>query len=299
MKIRNAWVALALVVLGAGAASADIQVKVATDGSERLVIVRADDRRTQMSEVALMRDGDDVVPLIDVAKCADFGSRHIARARTEPFTGITLMGQYNAVNLWLGRVCHGKSDVLPEPSEARAWLDEIAGVTLGDKPLVDAHEMMAEFLIFGAPGFEPDPEAAVRYLTKEAETRPGRAGLFLAYLYENGIGVEADAAQALKWIEVSAAAGDFEGQMLRAQSLELGIERPKDEVAAVKAYDEIKAHAPVAKFRRGLMYLDGRGTAQDACKAKDLLSQAFSNVWSSAPQAKKYLDRIAAERLCP
>lgn len=150
--MRGAMFCLAAAVLSGGGAMADITVVVASDGSDRLVIARAPDFITQRSDMDLIMDRGKLAPYHGFADCKTFGSRKIAEARTKPITGPVLMAQYNAVNLWLGRVCYGKSDALPEPGEARVWLNEIEGASISGEPLLDAHDMMAEFLLFGAPG---------------------------------------------------------------------------------------------------------------------------------------------------
>lgn len=288
-----------MLILGTAQAFADVRVIVAADGSDRLVIGRGTSDVTQMADVSLMSSEDRLIPLIDVAKCATFGSKHMANAVGEPFTADTVLGQYNAVNLWLGRTCGGKSDMQPTVEQGRAWIEEIERVRLpGDKPFIDIEEMMAFFLVLGAPGVEPQPDRAMAYIRPKAEEDPGEWGIYVAYLYQEGIGSPIDLALVKHWIDKAADAGSRDALLLRAQDLELGIGRERDEAAAFELYAGT-THYPTARFRAGLMLLDGRGVAKDACKAKEYLEYAARHAFSPVMQARPHLERIAAEKLCP
>jgi tetratricopeptide (TPR) repeat protein len=221
----------------------------------------------------------------------------IEKARSTQLNLETFIARYNLVAVWLGNLCHGKSDVLPSPEEAKAWLLGIANSKLPGNAAqsLGTHRMLVQLYLFGAPDSPPDYPAALAYLNEGVRTEAHPPNLTLSYVYEQGLGVPKDPAQARVWLERAATAGSQEAKMLLAQANEL-----KNETEAFSSYLELsKTVYPPVWFRLGLMYLQGRGTQKDPCKAQEMFQKALSHPWNPVPQAKKYLDQIREQNLCP
>ena len=280
-------------------ARASLATGIAEDGSERIVLMNARDAYSERTMLMRVVPGSIDIPNLGMAPCGSVGSQYLDLARS--YAQGSGIAQYNMVRLWMGRMCDGKSDALPKPEEAKAWLFSMAAQRhLPDgAPFLDVHEMLAEVFIFGAPGAAPDYPTAMRFLTREVKTRPREAGLYLAYLYEHGLGASADEAQAKTWTEQAAKAGNRDARALLAQADELGLGTPRDEARALGEYLAIsKGDNTPVWFRLGLMYLDGRGAPKDGCQAKHWFEKA-ANAKTGVPQAKTYLDQITAQNLCP
>lgn len=286
-----------LLIFAACPVWAQLTTVIADDGTDRIVLKNGNDESNQRLYVTtLIRDQDErVAPLMASAPCATLGSQFVEKARSAQLNLETLVARYNLVNLWLGNLCHGKSDVLPTPEEAKAWL---LGITRSTLP-GNAHQnlgtqgMLVQLYLFGGPGSPPDYPAALALLNEEAAK--GHFFIYMSYVDEHGLGVPKNQDQARAWLERAAQAGSPDAKMLLAQSKELN-----NDTEAFNSYLELsKAVYPPVWFRLGLMYLQGRGTQKDPCKAQEMLQKAASHAWSPVPQARKYLDQIREQNLCP
>ena len=279
-------------------AHARLSTAIARDGSDRIVLEDVRDGYNERTILLRVTSAAIDIPILGMAPCGSVGSQYLDLARS--YGAGSDIARYNMVRLWMGKMCDGKSDALPKPAEAKAWLDELAGFRhMPDgAPFLDVHEMLADRYIFGAPGIEPDYAAALAFLTREVKTRPRESALYLAYLYEHGLGAPADEAQAKAWIERAAKAGNRDARALLAQADELGLGTARDETRALGEYLAISkgAAAPVW-LRLGLMYFDGRGAPMDGCQAKHWFEKAAAAL--DTPQAKARLDQISAKDLCP
>lgn len=289
-----------LFVLLPSTVHAKLDTVIADDGTNRIVLKNIHEHFYQNAYLAgLVTDHGQVAPYWAPVDCKTFGSQNIEKARAKPEGMSFYVARYNLVNLWMGAMCEGKSDVLPTAAEAQAWIKDMAGLRHGgdNAPFLDSHEKLMELYLFGGPGVPPDYTSALAYLNEEVKTRPGRAALYLAYVYEHGLGVPKDEVQARAWFQQAADAGNGYAQMLLVQAQELGLGMPRNEAQAFESYLKMsKTVWPPVWFRLGLMYLDGRGTAKDACAAKEWLAKAAER---PIPQAKPFLERIERENLCP
>lgn len=297
-------IALALLALGQPA-GAGLNPVIANDGSERIVLANQRDgleERIDLTRYFRESDGH-WAATADSVKCATLGSKYLNQARSTALTIEVMLARYNMVRLWTGRVCDGRSDALPTADEARKWLVELAGLyeSKDNAPFLQSREYLAEYYLFGGPDGWPNYPAFIKYVGEQIEAKtPGGFWRYFAYAYANGLGVPRDPAQALMWVRRGAVEHDARARMLLAQALELGDGMPRDETAAFKAYQEISNYTwPPMRFRLGLMYLEGRGTAKDPCQAKKWLTDAATHYWSPVPQARRYLDLIRDQNLCP
>jgi hypothetical protein len=103
---------------------AQVTAVIADDGTDRIILKHTTEEYFQRNYVNTLLKGpdDSVGPLMEPAPCATLGSQMIENARSTQLNLETFIARYNLVNLWLGNLCHGKSDVLPTPAEAKAWL---------------------------------------------------------------------------------------------------------------------------------------------------------------------------------
>jgi len=296
--IKRRILAVLLLVLAACPLSAQITPEIADDGTDRIILKHATNEFNQQNYVTtLLRSNDgNAGPLMEKVHCETLGSQNLEKARSTQLNLETFIARYNLVNLWLGNLCHGKSDVLPTPEEAKAWLLGIAGSTLPGNAAqsLGTHRMLVQLYLFGAPGSAPDYPAALALLNEQVKTESRPPALSLSYVYEHGLGVPKDQVQARAWLERGAEAGSPDAKMLLAQAKEF-----KNDAEAFNSYLELsKAVYPPVWFRLALMYLEGRGTQKDPCKAQEMFQKAASHYWSPVPQAKKYLDQIRAQNLC-
>lgn len=210
--LRSAFFAMLLIGLAMrpGMANAELALVLSDDGAGRIELANTD-RFMQRAEV----EGIGVARITD---CRTLGSRLLPLARQPSSTdGAGLFARYNLVNLWLDNLCWGKSDALPAANEARSWLLDLAGLyRVGDsEPFLDAHQMLAQLYLFGAPGSPPDYASAARFLKADAERHPKQVGLYLAFAYDHGMGLSQDHEAARRWIANAAAAGKPERQDFR------------------------------------------------------------------------------------
>lgn len=244
--------------------------------------------------------GDDV-PMFNVARCDTLGSRLIGQARASALNMDAIVARYNLVNMWSGNLCGGKTDVMPKAAEAMAWLDELAGLSRAEDgaPFIDARQRLAEVLVFGAPGIEPDLARAQAYVADEGRHDPAML-LFAAFMAELGLAGTPDAARALALIRESADRGNADASALLAQAEELGLGISRDEAAAAKRYEQLSRFtSPPVWFRLGLMLREGRGVKEDQCRARHLLQNAAEHPSAPVRVARDYLDRTTDHRPCP
>jgi hypothetical protein len=278
-------------------ARAELGVAVSKEADHRLMLSRL----PASVEAELEGLTGDDVPMFNVVRCDTLGSRLIGQARASELNMDVIVARYNLVNMWSGNLCGGKTDVMPTGEEAKSWLDELAGLSRQEDgaPFIDARRRLAEVLIFGAPGVEPDLPRAQAYIAGESKRDPEML-LFAAYMAGRGLGGTADPARYVSLIREAADRGNVDASALLAQALELGEGVKRDERAAVARYEEISRYVmPPIWFRLGLMLKDGRGVKADPCRARDFLTLAAEHNSASVPAARAYLEEISAGRSCP
>lgn len=293
-RICKLLFAAAALLAPCGPAAAKLQLVIAETPDHRLVLEnRPSDVQT---EVTGLING---APFHDVLACETLTDRLLPVARAEQLSMEAILAQYNLVNLWLGNICPGSSLTAFTPQEARDWLVELAGLRDSEdgSPFLNARDMLVEFYVFGAPGFEADYEAANTAL-KASGLR--QADLYTAYMTERGLGREADLATSLTILESASAGGNRTATALLAQATETGHGRRRDEARAFAMYRELAAGiSPPVWYRLGMMHLEGRGTALDPCQARIWLERAAGHAWSPVPAAQTALTRLANQRSCP
>lgn len=296
MRLRAATFLIAL-MLATPSAHAELGIGVSSDADHRLLLVQASS--AMQAELIGLADND--VPLFGPADCSTLGARRLETARSLALNIEVIVARYNIVNVWTGNLCPQGSDVSVQAAEARAWLEELAGLRRAEDgaPFIDARRRFAEVLVFGAQGLAPDYVEARRYLSEEAVADPSML-LYLAFLAENGLGGPRDLEQALVYVRGASARGVTEAETLLAQASELGsLGLARNEADAVARYERLAESVnPPAWFRLGRMLLDGRGAPPDPCRARELLERARSHAWNPIPEAGQYLDRIREQGLC-
>jgi len=278
-------------------ARAELRVTVSNDTDHRLELSRL----PASFQAELVRLTANDIPMFDVAKCETLGSRHITLARATDLNMDVIVARYNLVNMWTDNLCSGKTDVMPKGTEAMAWLEELAGLSRQEDgaPFIDARRRLAEVLVFGAPGIEPDLARAQTYLAEEAKRDPSML-LFAAHMSEQGLATTPDRARSLALIREAADRGNADARALLAQAQELGLEIARDEAAAAAQYEQLsRAVVPPVWFRLGRMLLEGRGVKADPCRARELLQLAAEHAFAPVPVAREYLDKVPDQKQCP
>lgn len=278
-------------------ARAELRVVVSDEADHRLVLAHL----PASFEGELLGLGENDTPLFGVARCDTLGSRLIGTARSQALNMDVIVARYNLVNMWSGNLCGGKTDVVPTGTEAKAWLEDLAGLSREEDgaPFVDARRRLAEVLVLGAPGVEPDLVRAQDYVVDEATRDPAML-LYAAHMAEKGAGPANDLKRSIAFIREGADRGNADAGALLAQAQELGLGLAKDEAAAAARYERLsRTIAPAVWFRLGLMLMDGRGVKADPCRARELLQRAASHASAPVPDARTYLDGIPAGGACP
>ncbi|QHI89957.1 protein phosphatase 2C domain-containing protein [Klebsiella sp. MPUS7] len=126
----------------------------------------------------------------------------------------------------------------------------------------------------------------IAQLKKKANKGDVDAQFKLASRFNIGDGVERDYTKALKWLRVAESKGHIEATLIVARIYENGDEHVKQNLLeAMERYLRIEAKSPIAQYRLGKMYEDGRGVEKNELKAKAFYRKA----------SKKY--KLAAEAL--
>ena len=176
----------------------------------------------------------------------------------------------------LGTIYHNGTGVTPNQQIALQWVQKAADG--GD------HVAQAEIggaFWFGASPYPKDPAKAVEWFLKSAaDPKQNEARWWLGIAYRDGIGVQIDEAEAMRWFREASELGDTRA------AAQVGIGyfdgRPPYTADNVEAFKWLKiaANSPkeaIAQRDLGLMYLGGRGIPADLNQAKYWLQQASNN----------------------
>lgn len=145
-----------------------------------------------------------------------------------------------------------------------------------------------------APPARADFEAGVAaaragdYATALREWRPLAAGghrdaqFNVGLAYENGFGVDADAAQAARWYRRAAEQDDRTAQAYLAEMYAKGLGVPRDDIEALRWYRTAaeRGHA-ASQYNVGLFYAMGRGVEPSDVQAVAWITVSHEN---GAPQ---------------
>ncbi|MDQ2767317.1 MAG: PEGA domain-containing protein [Gemmatimonadota bacterium] len=126
-------------------------------------------------------------------------------------------------------------------------------------------------------GVNKDPAQAALWFRKAAETGNRDATFQLATMYESGRGVPQDQKQAINWYRKAALLGDADSQVKlgRAYIDGKGVDKDEGEASAwfQRAADQGNFYA---LNRLGAMYIDGKGVHKDEARGVKLFQQAAS-----------------------
>jgi hypothetical protein len=139
-----------------------------------------------------------------------------------------------------------------------------------------------------------------RDLLKLAGQGDPEAQVNLGTLYDGGLGVPQDEAEAVKWYRRAADKGDSDGQVSLGWSLIFGKSNLQDEAEAIELFRKAADHGNVdAMSSLGTLYADGWCVAQDYVQAHMWYNLAASGPSSLFEMDKKELakrrDELAAK----
>ena len=107
-------------------------------------------------------------------------------------------------------------------------------------------------------------DKALQLFQPLAEAGRPNAQLYLAVIYDQGLGIPRDFTKAMYWYEQAAEQGDAKLQYDLGVRYLLGNDIPKDESKAVYWWQKSAAHQYAqAQYNLGLMYAQGKGVAAD------------------------------------
>ncbi|MGD9953405.1 MAG: tetratricopeptide repeat protein [Burkholderiales bacterium] len=123
-----------------------------------------------------------------------------------------------------------------------------------------------------------DYGAALREWRPLAEAGNPHAQFNLGLLYENGLGVPADGAEAARWYRRAAEQNDRQAQAYLAEMYAQGLGVARDDVQALHWYRLAAQRGDAAsQYNVGLFYAAGRGIAPSDVQAVAWLSVAHEN----------------------
>ena len=120
-------------------------------------------------------------------------------------------------------------------------------------------------------------EEEIADLRARAEGGDAEAQLVLGYIYEEGLGVPEDDAEAVRWYRLAAEQGDAAAQFNLGLMYANGEGVPEDDAEAIRWYRLAAEQGNAwSQFNLGLMYANGRGVPQDDETAHVWLNLAAS-----------------------
>ena len=124
-------------------------------------------------------------------------------------------------------------------------------------------------------GIEQDYKQAVKWYRKAAEQGLAEAQNNLGLMYYNGRGVAQDYKEAVKWFRMAAEQGHTEAQLVIGAVNFFGYGVPQDYTEAANWFRKAaeQGHAK-AQYCLGLMYCDGQGVPQDYTEAANWFRKA-------------------------
>lgn len=139
----------------------------------------------------------------------------------------------------------------------------------------------------------------ITQLKKKANEGDLDAQVKLAYLFNIGNGVERNDVEAFKWLRIAESKGHIFATLVVAGIYENGNIHVKQNLfEAMERYLRIEMKSPVAQYRLGKMYEDGRGVEKNVLKAKSFYRKASKKHKAAADALKKLsLHEIASEQV--
>jgi TPR repeat protein len=143
-----------------------------------------------------------------------------------------------------------------------------------------------------------DPEGVFAVQLEAAEAGDAAAQSMVGEMYRDGVGVKADTAQALHWLELAATAGDRDAQAALGSMYDEGRGVAADPAAALAWFRRAaEAGHAGAQFNLGAMYLNGVGAPADPTEAVMWLSLAAGESASARFLLYTQEQKIAPEAL--
>jgi TPR repeat protein len=166
-------------------------------------------------------------------------------------------------------VAQGWYGLAKDPDEgarrARAALPGLRALAEQGDPL--AQGRLGQMYDFGV-GVEKDAAEAVRWYRKAAEQGDAGSQIDLGFAYQDGKGVTRDAAEAVRLYRRAAAQGHASGQDQLGWAYQHGIGVPKDEAVAVQWFRRAAEQGhDNGQNNLGYCYNNGRGVAKDEAQA--------------------------------
>jgi len=147
-----------------------------------------------------------------------------------------------------------------------AALTELTPVA--ERGVADAQHRLAVMYLFGQ-GVEADPAEALRWVRAAAEQGHIKAQSQLSYMHFFGIGTEKDAVAAAKWSRAAAEAGDAVSQRLLATFYRNGTGVPRNIDESVRWLDKAARQGDGdALLMLGVAYERGAGVPRDLVRAQ-------------------------------
>lgn len=120
----------------------------------------------------------------------------------------------------------------------------------------------------------PEPALAVEWFKKSAENGCALGMVSYAEMLFQGIGVERNDWEAVKWFEKASQLKVEHASVLLAYMKELGRGTPRDLQGAIAIYTQFARQHALAAYRLGRLYERGEGVSKDMDKALDLYVEA-------------------------
>lgn len=139
-------------------------------------------------------------------------------------------------------------------------------------------------------GLQADAKKAEKWYRRAADAGHAGARKRLAKLRRSTVASDGRRSVALEWYQENAAQGDVDAQYQLGFILETGLGTARDEVRAARWYEEAASNEHVlAQLRLGLMYLSGSGVAQSRIQGSRWLREAADN---DDRLARRMIDRV-------
>jgi len=135
-------------------------------------------------------------------------------------------------------------------------------------------------------GVAPDPAQAVRFWSMAADQGHAGARNELARALQSGAGIAADPVEAVRLLRIGAEEGHVPSIANLARALETGTGTTPDLAEAVRLYERAAAEGQAfARFRLALALAAGAGVQADPVRAVRLLEQLADEGYAAAPFA--------------
>lgn len=173
---------------------------------------------------------------------------------------------------------YSESEAPDADAKARALLDSCVAAQM-----LVCQTKLAEWLVTGDGGVEPDPARAIGLFEAAAAKGDSGAQSYAGWMYDEGVGVTEDDARAVTFYLPAAGAGDFFAQNNLAVHYERGEGVAQDDALALYWYEKAAAQGDAEdQYIVGGYYLKGIGTEKDFYKAAEYFRRASEQGFAKA-----------------